>query len=164
MCAQFLTREVRVSPARSPSPAATAGALVVVEGAAGLPPGMYETLAESERRYRTALEALAQQRVVMESLQELIDKKIPCTRLCADAAAQTDVTGSGGDIPFAELLTRKLELWRWKERRRAAAICHQRQLEALRSELQQLRDASEDVVPRGVAVIGIAKEGRLEGL
>jgi hypothetical protein len=100
---------------------------------------------------------MAEQRVVMESLEELIQKKIPPRRLLADASCQTELTGDGGDLPFILLLERKLECWRLEQRIRLARLTYERQEAALRSELDELRDASEDIVPHGVAIIGLAQ-------
>lgn len=111
------------------------------------------------REYESALDALREQRVVMEMMQEAMDRSIPATRLQADAATQTELTGSAGTLPLRDLVLCKLQIARMRQRRVLAQQSYASQMDVLQDEIEQLRSALEDVTPLGVAMVGVGREG-----
>lgn len=111
------------------------------------------------QEYQGALEALREQRVVLEMLQEAMDRGVPAKRLHADAATQTELVGSAGTLPIHELVMRRLQIARMKQRRVLAQQTYRDQLAALTDEVEQLQTALEDIFPQGVAMVGVGREG-----
>lgn len=159
MCAQFRNRNVPSHNLPEDQPA-HAGALALMEPVSSIGAAAGDDIAVARREYDAALDALHQQRVVMEIMQEALHMNVPAKRLHADASTQTDLTGSGGELPFRELVLRKLQLVRMKQRRAFAQQAYKRQLERLGSELDQLRSALQDATPQGVAMVGVGREGK----
>lgn len=161
MCAQFRNHHVEHSAAAmSPVPMQVQHQSLVL--LSNVDAAIARDLAEAKARYDRALSVVEDQRVVLETLESMVDSKVPCQRLRADVATQTDVSGRAGDLPLQELLHKKFEVQLWRMRRENAQACYAKQLAVLRSELQELKDAAEDIVPRGVAMLGVAREGRIK--
>jgi hypothetical protein len=159
MCAQFRNIHSRGCDEDNPVVDPSARALVVVPTLSDAAAGLERDLFDAQRQYNDALDSLHHQRVVIEMMEEAMHRSIPPVRLKADAATQTVAPISGCELPFRELVLRKLQVARMKQRRVFAQQAYQRQLQALESELEQLRSAVSDTTPQGVAMVGVGREG-----
>jgi hypothetical protein len=161
MCAQF--RNHNLVPGQGEDskglqgPPVGAGALVVLASPMHL--AIDGDVHTAMHEYEASLEALREQRVVLEMLQEAMDRGVPARRLQADAATQTDLTGCADTLPLRELVLRKLQISRARQRRVLAQRTYRDQLVALKDEVEQLQATLEDITPQGVAMVGVGREG-----
>lgn len=126
-------------------------------GQAGVSPHVLK----EEQAYQAVLETLRTQRLVIDTLNDTLQRHAPPEPLKLDVGTVTEAFTQEGAITLVAKAERAAELRKWQLRREAANSAYARRLALLQDDLQNLRKAALEVESskQQVHVQGVAREG-----
>ena len=152
-------RAVRVinTPPAKPISTQPEGPLVPLSSS---PPPVSPFVAQEEQAYQQALETLRTQRLVIDTLNDTLQRRSPPEPLLLDAGTQSEASREGA-LTIVAKAERCAELHKWQLRRAAATAAYARRIALLQDDLQGLRRALSEVESsKQPHIQGIAREGR----
>jgi hypothetical protein len=114
-------------------------------------------------KYESALETVRQQRLVMEQLEEMIERNVKVDRLVRDARVGTSKSDEGA-AALHDVVQLQAALMALQIKRSAAKRAYFRQLNALELECAELRALANSVLPKEPKLVGLVDPTRSAAL